>query len=78
MGILFFVYWDTDYKFAPAERITQELRKLDFHNKTQRTIQDLATLLNPKIRGWLNYYGKINRRCMRPVKFDCIIKSRMN
>jgi predicted metalloprotease len=33
-------------------RIAQELRKLDFHNKTQRTVQDLATLLNPKIRGW--------------------------
>jgi RNA-directed DNA polymerase len=48
-------------------RITGELRKLDFHNKTQRTIQDLAILLNPKIRGWLNYYGKINRRCLRPV-----------
>ena len=48
-------------------RITQELRKLDFHNKTQRSIQDLALLLNPKIRGWLNYDGKINRRCLRPV-----------
>lgn len=48
-------------------RITGELRKLNFHNKTQRTIQDLAILLNPKIRGWINYYGRINRRSLKPV-----------
>ncbi|WP_368670794.1 group II intron maturase-specific domain-containing protein [Algoriphagus sp. AGSA1] len=43
-------------------RINGELPKLDFHNKIQRGIQDLAnTMLNPKIRGWVNYYGKISR-----------------
>ena len=62
-----FLQFDCIMSRKSKVRITQELRKLDFHNKTQRTIQDLATLLNPKIRGWLNYYGKINRRCMRPV-----------
>ena len=30
-------------------RITGELRKLDFNNKTQRGIQELANLLNPNI-----------------------------
>ncbi|WP_370688793.1 group II intron maturase-specific domain-containing protein [Fulvivirga ulvae] len=48
-------------------QITQELRKLDFHNKTQRGIQDLAILLNPKIRGWIQYYGKISRKSLNPV-----------
>ena len=41
--------------------------QFDFHNKTQRTIQDLAILLNPKIRGWINYYGTINRLRLKPV-----------
>lgn len=62
-----FLQFDCIMSRKSKVRITQELRKLDFHNKTQRTIQDLAVLLNSKIRGWLNYYGKINRRCMRPV-----------
>ncbi len=62
-----FLQFDCTMSRKSKVRITQELRKLNFHNKTQRTIQDLAVLLNPKIRGWLNYYGKINRRCMRPV-----------
>jgi len=62
-----FLQFDCIMSRKSKVRITQELRKLNFHNKTQRTIQDLAILLNPKIRGWLNYYGKINRRCLRPV-----------
>lgn len=32
-------------------RIVGELRKLAFHNKTQRGIKELAEMLNPKIRG---------------------------
>ncbi|MUP40026.1 hypothetical protein GNY23_19635 [Labilibaculum sp. 44] len=47
--------------------LTRVLRDLKFHNKSQHTIQDLAILLNPKIRGWLNYYGRIHRRCMKSV-----------
>ncbi|MEQ9288714.1 MAG: group II intron maturase-specific domain-containing protein [Cyclobacteriaceae bacterium] len=48
-------------------RIVRELRKLAFHNKTQRGIQDLAALLNPKIRGWVHYYGAISRKSLGPV-----------
>ena len=62
-----FLQFDCIMSRKSKVRITQELCKLNFHNMTQRTIQDLATLLNPKIRGWLNYYGKINRSCLRPV-----------
>jgi len=62
-----FLQFDCIMSKKAKERITQELRKLGFHNITQRSIQDLAILLNPKIRGWINYYGKINRRCLKPV-----------
>ena len=62
-----FLQFDCIMSRKAKVRITQELRKLEFHNKTQRSIQDLAILLNPKIRGWINYYGKINRSCLKPV-----------
>lgn len=62
-----FLQFDCIMSRKAKVRITKELRKLEFHNKTQRSIQDLAILLNPKIRGWINYYGKINRRCLKPV-----------
>ena len=62
-----FLQFDCIMSRKSKVRITGVLRELQFHNKTQRTIQDIAEVLNPKIRGWLNYYGKINRRCLRPV-----------
>ena len=62
-----FLQYDCKMSRKSKVRITGELRKLGFHNKTQRGIQDLATLLNPKIRGWIQYYGKISRRSLKPV-----------
>lgn len=62
-----FLQYDCKMSRKSKVRITQELRRLEFHNKTQRGIQDLATLLNPKIRGWIQYYGKISRRSLKPV-----------
>ena len=62
-----FLQFDCKMSRKSKVRITGELRELDFHNKTQRGIQDLANLLNPKIRGWIQYYGKISRRSMQPV-----------
>jgi RNA-directed DNA polymerase len=40
---------------------------MNLHNKTQSNIQDLAIKLNPKIRGWINYYGKVKRNSLKPV-----------
>lgn len=62
-----FLQFDCVMSRKSKVRITRELRDIEFHNKTQRTIQEIADLLNPKIRGWLYYYGRINRRCMKPV-----------
>ncbi len=62
-----FLQFDCKMSRKSKVRITGELRELAFHNKTQRGIQDLAKLLNPKIRGWIQYYGKISRRSLQPV-----------
>lgn len=48
-------------------RIKQNLRAEHFQKKSQLTIQDLATKLNPMIRGWINYYGKISKWSLNPV-----------
>ena len=62
-----FLQFDCKMSRKSKQRITQGLRKLNFHNKTQRGIQWLAQLLNPKIRGWVQYYGKISRKSLKPV-----------
>lgn len=42
-------------------RINAELRDMQIDRKTGRTIEQLAQLLNSKVRGWLNYYSRYNR-----------------
>ena len=49
------------------KRILQELRSMELHRRSRSNIQDLAKELNPKIRGWINYYGKIRRNSLKPI-----------
>jgi len=62
-----FMQFDCKMSRKSKTRILGELRKLAFQNKTQRNIEDLAKMLNPKIRGWVGYYGKISHRSLWPV-----------
>lgn len=39
-------------------RINEELFRLNLHRRTQSSIEDIARLVNTKIRGWIRYYGK--------------------
>jgi len=59
--------------FTPAisnkrrKRIGQTLYKMKIHRMVQFSLQDIAILLEPKIRGWINYYGKFRFSEMRKV-----------
>jgi RNA-directed DNA polymerase len=62
-----FLQYDCKMSRKSKKRILQDLREMELHRKTRSTIQDLAIMLNPKIRGWINYYGKISRNSLKPV-----------
>ena len=59
--------------FTPAisnkrrKRIGQTLYKMKIHRMVQFSLQDIATRLEPQIRGWINYYGKFRFSEMRKV-----------
>ena len=62
-----FLQYDCKMSRKSKKRILRDLRDMKLHKKSQSTIQDLAILLNPKIRGWINYYGKVRRDSLKPV-----------
>ena len=62
-----FLQYDCKMSRKSKKRILEDLRQMKLHTKTQSSLQDLATKLNPKIRGWINYYGKIKRNSLKPV-----------
>lgn len=62
-----FLQFDCKMSRKSKKRILGSLSKLAFHKKSQITIQSIAAILNPKIRGWINYYGKVSRKSLNPV-----------
>lgn len=38
-------------------KIQEKIREWEIHNKMRNTIGEIAAVINPVIRGWVNYYG---------------------
>jgi RNA-directed DNA polymerase len=63
--------------FLPAistkanKAIAAEVRKWHIHRMSHAELEDLARAFNPKIRGWVNYYGKYYPTALRRT-FRCL------
>jgi hypothetical protein len=42
--------------FGPAS-ISRTVRRWELHHRSDKSLQDLAAMYNPCIRGWINYYS---------------------
>lgn len=60
-----FLGYDAGISIKSRKRICEELKKTRFHRNTIATLQEISNLLNPKIRSWINYYGKYSRYELR-------------
>lgn len=49
------------------QKMVKEIRDTRFHKWTNGTLQDIATLLNPKIRGWMQYYERFRKMSLKGV-----------
>lgn len=44
--------------------MSREVKRWQLHRKMGHSLHELAKLINPIVRGWLNYYGRFNRTSM--------------
>ncbi len=44
-----------------AKRINDEIRGMGIHKRSRRKLEEIASMLNPRISGWINYYGKFRK-----------------
>ena len=51
-----------------AQKIRDEVRSWNLHRRTAETIGDLARTINPKLRGWFQYYGRFYPAALRPIE----------
>jgi group II intron reverse transcriptase/maturase len=50
-----------------ATRARREIRQMRLHRRTASTLDDLASMINPVTRGWINYYGAFTRSALYPI-----------
>ena len=62
-----FLSYDCSISKKSENKIAEELRKSKFHQWTNSTIEEIAKTFNPKLRGWLNYYGKFRLYAMNRI-----------
>jgi RNA-directed DNA polymerase len=59
--------------FTPAvsskalSAMRQTTRSWNFRNRSDLSLQEIARMYNPVLRGWLTYYGQFSRSAMYPV-----------
>jgi len=57
--------------FSPAvsrealKKMVSEIRGMGIHRRVDMSIEEIAEMLNPKLRGWINYYGKFRRDSLK-------------
>jgi RNA-directed DNA polymerase len=50
-----------------AKAIRQEIKSLKIHRRSGSSLEDLSRMCNPKIRGWINYYGSFYKTALYPI-----------
>ena len=59
--------------FSPAvadkalKAIRQTVRRWVLHERSDKSLEDLARMFNPHIRGWINYYGRYYNSALYPT-----------
>jgi RNA-directed DNA polymerase len=59
--------------FTPAisekarKEISQEIRSWRIHNRSDKSIGDLALMFNNIVQGWINYYGRFYKSRLYPI-----------
>ena len=59
--------------FTPAvspsalKTMRSTVRDLNIRQRTMRSLDDIASILNPLLRGWIGYYGRYNRAALETM-----------
>lgn len=71
----YFVNFSPAVSSKAAKEIRQDMRQWALHLSSDKTLDDLARMINPVLRGWINYYGNFYKSALYPTlhHFDYIL-----
>lgn len=50
-------------------KIREDLRGWKLHRRTDLNLKEIAKIVNPKLQGWINYYGAFYRSALEPLYY---------
>jgi RNA-directed DNA polymerase len=66
-----FVNFTPGVSDGAAKGMRQQIRRWRLHDRSDKTLEDLARMFNPIVQGWINYYGRFYRSelysVLRPI-----------
>ena len=71
----YFINFSPAISNKAAKEIRQDMRQWALHLSSDKTLDDLARMINPVLRGWINYYGNFYKSALYPTlhHFDYIL-----
>ncbi len=63
----YFVNFSPAISSREAKSIRETMRQWRMHRYSDKSLEDLARISNPVIRGWINYYGCFYKSAMYPI-----------
>ena len=63
----YFVSFSPAISNKAAKSIRDTMRQWRLHRQTDKSLDDLARISNPVIRGWINYYGCFYKSALYPI-----------
>jgi group II intron reverse transcriptase/maturase len=63
----YFVNFSPAISARAAKSIRETMRQWRLHRQSDKSLDDLARISNPVIRGWINYYGCFYKSALYPI-----------
>ncbi|MFD7602040.1 group II intron reverse transcriptase/maturase [Streptomyces mirabilis] len=62
-----FLSFDPEISKEALKRLSWEVRSWHLHTRADLSFQDLARWVNPRVAGWMHYYGRFRRSGLDPL-----------
>jgi len=62
----YFVSFSPAVSNKAATAIRRTMRRWALHQRSDKSLEDLAGMVNPALRGWINYYGRFYKSALYP------------
>ena len=63
----YFVNFSPSISKRAAKSIRETMRQWRIHRQSDKSLDELARISNPVIRGWINYYGCFYKSALYPI-----------